>query len=305
MELMDRFFGRGLAEPGGPPVANARLSSPPAFAVLFPGEPALDAAALTRALRDYHPELAAATAELLPVPEPARAGYEARHTVLGLIGWGRHVVKLVSFPNPMPAGVVERCVRPAHYDPELKQQAYDHRGHVLLFYAGYDPDPLEQHVALAVVAAVLALFGGVVVLNETGGTSVPAAALLPHEEDNGDTLAALRALPLPFLYVGFVKLEVEGEPGVWMRTYGCHAFRLTDLAFRAEGHHQGTATFNLFANMLAYLRESTRTFAPGDTVNVGADLFLRLRARTPDEWFLDSPGEILVVEPIRPEEADA
>lgn len=304
MDLRDRFFGRGVPQFGGLPVANRRLTDPPGFAVLFPSAPGLDADALTTVLRDYHPELAEATAELLAVPQQPGADPTAPPTTIGLIGWGRHVVKVVGFDSPMPAGAVERCVQPAHYEPALKEEAYRHAAHVLLFYAGYDPDPLEQHVALAAAAAGLAHFGAMVVLNEVARTSIPALALLPHVEDNGDTLRTLRQFPLPLLYAGFVKVEAEGEPGVWMRTYGCRAFNLPDLALRADGHHQGSATFNLFANLLAHLRESGKPFVPGDTLNVGEDMYLRVRERTPAEWFLELDGELLVVEPIPPAEAN-
>ena len=131
---------------------------------------------------------------------------------------------------------------------------------------------------------------------------MPAPALLPHEEDGGDTLRAMRALPLPFLYAGFVKIEADGEPGVWMRTYGCHAFALPDLATWADGNHHGTATFNLFANMLAYLRESGQSFVAGDTIRAGEGLFLRMREPKPTEWFLETEGRILVAEPVAAEE---
>jgi hypothetical protein len=305
MELKDRFFGKGVPTPGGLPVANPRLQNPPSLAMLFPAAPDLNADALTLALRAYHPDLAAATAEVMPVPElPPTADGEASAAVIGLVGWGRHVVKVVGFVTPMPVKAVERCVQPAHYDPALKEEAYQHKTHALLFYAGYETDVLERFVALAAVGAALARLGAIVVLNEAARTSVPAAVLLPFEEDNGDVLAALRTLPLPFLYAGFVKLEIEDEPGVWMRTYGCEAFGLPDLAIRAEGHHEGTATFNLFANLLAYLRESGETFSPGDTMAVGEGMFLRLRTRNDAEWFLAGERPVLVAERITPEEAN-
>src|SRR5262249_33226548 len=149
---------------------------------------------------------------------------------------------------------VESCVQPAHYAQELKEEAYKHVSHIMLYYAGYETNPLEQHVALAATSAALARFGATIVMNETAHTSVPAITLLPHEEDQGDTLRAMRTLPLPFIYAGLVLIEVEGVAGVWMRTHGCHAFKLPDLALLAEGHNQGTSTFELFSNMLNYLR---------------------------------------------------
>jgi hypothetical protein len=304
-DLRDRFFGKGTAGPGAPPVANLSWPDPPSFQLLFPGPLELDAEAVTKALRDYSPELKEATAELVrvPAPPPVPGGTAGPPGLIGLVAWGKHVVKVVGFDAPMPASVLDRTVRISHYDPELKEAAYRHAAHVLLFYAGYESDVLEQHVALAATAAALAHLGANVVINEVAHTSVPAPALLPHEEDGGDTLRSMRGLPLPFLYAGFVKVEIDGEPGLWMRTYGCHAFGLPDLAVWAEGHDHGTATFNLFANMLAYLRESGQTFLPGDTLQAGEGRSLRLREPKPHEWFLESEGRLLVAEPVNPDEA--
>ena len=64
MDLRDRFFGKGTPEPGGLPVANTLVADPPSFQLLYPTPLDLDADALTQALRDYHSELAQATAEL-------------------------------------------------------------------------------------------------------------------------------------------------------------------------------------------------------------------------------------------------
>jgi len=286
MALKDRFFGKGTPKLGEPPVSNNHLKDPPGFALLYSDIPELDPVHLTNVLRDYHTELKRATAEFI----------KDDANTIGLIGWGRHVVKVVVFDFPMMSEAVVRCVQPAHYDPELKQEAYQHKAHALLFYAGYETDPLEQHVALAAAAAGMTHFGGLVVMNELGRASMPALALLPHEEDKGDTLGTLRTFPLPLLYAGFVKIEIENEPGVWMRTYGCQAFKLPDLALHADMHNQGTAVFNLFANTLNYLRTSGKEFIPGDKVNVGEGMFLHIRERTEDEWFLKSEGTLLVLE---------
>ncbi|VTT97295.1 Membrane protein OS=Salmonella enterica subsp. enterica serovar Thompson str. RM6836 GN=IA1_04270 PE=4 SV=1 [Gemmataceae bacterium] len=292
MDFKDRFFGRATPAPGGPPVANPRLTDPPGLILLLSEVPAIDTAHLAAVLRDYHAEFAGVSVEFAPEGPNA----------IGLIGWGRHAVKVVVFHSPAPQEVVQTCVVPAHYDPATKDEAFRAAAHALLFYAGYDPDPHEQFVALAAAAAGLTHFGGVVVMNERAQTSIPALALLPHAEDNGDPLRTLRTFPLPLLYAGFVKMEVEGDPGVWMRTCGCGALRLPDLAIRADAHTQGTATFNLFANLLAHLREAKTTFIPGDTLNVGEGMYLRVRERAPDEWFLESDGTMLVLERLAPEE---
>lgn len=304
-DLLNRFFGKGVPNLGGPAVANPRLADPIGLQLLFDEIFALDAHEVSLALRDYHPDMVEATAELFHVPPKAGAPNATDEpTVMGLLAWSRHVVKLVGFSAPMPAEAVKACVQPAHFDAQYKQLAYDHKSHIMLYYAGYELDPLEQYVALAAAAGAVAYFGASFVLNETARTAIPAAVLHPHEEDADDMLGALRGFPLPLLYCGFVKMEVEGELGVWMRTYGCHRLDLPDLAFRGASHDETPAVFELFGNLLSYLRTSGKQFAPGDTLRVADDMYLRLRARAPEEWYLESEGEMLVADRIGANEVD-
>jgi hypothetical protein len=303
MEFAERFMGQ--SDPGSSRaemVANPAIERGPSYQLLFTGKLDLDEEALTLALRSYHPSLGKARAELMPVTlENAEPG-EAQ-SILGLVGWDAHVVKLVGFNAPIPQKVFDECVRPAHFSEELKEDARRHQSHLLLYYAGYAADPLEQFVAMTVAASALSRFDAVLLLNETAHSAFPAAALLVDEPDT-DALDMLRALPIPLLYGGFVKIEIEDEPGVWMRTYGNRLLNLPDLSFKAEGHHQGNETFELFANMLAYLRESGSQFATGHTMQVGEDLHMRLRRPAESEWYLESDGEMLVAEKISPSEVN-
>jgi hypothetical protein len=304
-DLLDRFCGRGVPQLGGPPVANPRLDDPVGLQLLFNEPLALDAAEVQKALRDYHVDMASATAELYAVqPTTGSAAPNSDPALMGLLGWDRHVVKVAGFTSPVPAETVKMCVQPAHFAQEFKELAYKHQSHVMLYYAGYERAPLEQYVALAAAAGALAYFGGTFVLNEIGRTAIPAAVLHPHEEDNGNMLAALRRLPLLIIYCGFVPFEVEGTPGVWMRTYGGHRFGLPDFALRTEERKLIQFTFELFNNLFDYLRESGTRFEPGCRLQLDDELFFRLRARTPDEWYLDSEGEMLVAERITAAEAN-
>ncbi len=112
----------------------------------------------------------------------------------------------------------------------------------------------------------------------------------------------LRTLPLPILYCGFVKYDVEGTPGVWMRTHGAPLLGLPDFAAHAKGHEEGQRYFDLFDDVFRYLRESGAEMAPGHTMQVGETEFLRLRAPTEDESFLESDGDLLVAEIISKDE---
>lgn len=295
MGLFSRFFGRAEDDDTGSQLqANPEIKDPLSLQVLFAGRPKLDPQRVTAALRSYHPSMARARCDL--DPELNQEG-----KMFGLAGWGNHVIRLVGFDTPMPAESVEAGVAPSHYPQALKQQARAHAAHLLLFYAGHDPDPLEQYVALAAVAGVMAQFGALVVLNEAARTSLPAG-VLSGEDVEGDMLGILRTFPLPMLFCGFVKYNLEGSDRVWMRTYGAHLFGISDLAALAEGHHEGQKYLDIFGNILAYLRESGARIEPGHTLQIEQEEFLRFRGPRDDEPWLESKGALLVAEPIGPDE---
>jgi hypothetical protein len=292
MSIFSRFFGRSdsaAGRPGaGPLVANPAIQEPLCLQVLFPTSVVWSEAGLAQALRAYHRNLSAARCEL--DPELAGDG-----KAFGLVGWGKHVVRLVGFNAPMPKDAVETCVAPAHYAQELKARARAHQAHVLLYYVGYEASPHEHYVALATVAASFGALGGIAVLNEAAHSSFPLSALAPDPE-SGDMLELLRSLPLGILYCGFVKHEVEGVPGIWMRTYGCPLLGLPDFAAHAAGHHEGERYFGLFENLLGYLRQSGARIAAGHTMQIGENDYLRARHPAESEAFLESRGELLIVE---------
>ncbi|MBN1207668.1 MAG: DUF4261 domain-containing protein [Myxococcaceae bacterium] len=283
MGILDHLFGKRKAG-----ATEQEQETPLSLQLLFPRQLRLDVNSLTRALRGFHPSLAEARFEL-----DARASTTMGAEV-GMARWGRHAVQVVAFGAPMPASVVEQCVAPAHYAAELKARARAHASHALLFYAGEEKDPLEQYVALALVAVALAIEGAVVVLNESAHTSFPAQPLVPEEGE--DLLELLQTMPLTALYVGFVKLEVKGQEGVWMRTYGAPKLGLPELAWHARSDGEARDTFELFSGLLEYLRRSGARFQDGHTAEWESRQ-VRLRAPHKSEKFLESTGELFVLEP--------
>jgi hypothetical protein len=173
--------------------------------------------------------------------------------------------------------------------------------HLLLWYAGEEQAVVEQFVALAAFAGVLERFGAIAVLNESARTSFPAAAL-SGKGSKGDMLEQLWTLPLPALYCGFVKYNVPDDSRVSMRTYGAHVLGLPDFAAYAAGHHEGQRYFDLFGSILRYMLTTGKQLAAGHTMQIGAHDYLRCRAPTEDEPWLESKGEVLVVEMIRPDQ---
>ncbi|OCZ73354.1 hypothetical protein A7P25_10325 [Achromobacter xylosoxidans] len=288
MSIFSRFFGRSESPADAVALtANPDMKDSPSLQVVFAAPLAPRAEALTAALRAYHPEMREARAEIEPdMPE-----------LLALVGWGKHVVRVVGFNAPFPQDALEACVAPAHYPAEVKEQVRNHASHALLYYAGFEEDPLEQYVALAAVAGALTELQAVAVLNEDAHTSLPAA-VFSRESMGDESLELLRSLPLNMLYCGFVKYEVEGTQGVWMRTYGAGRFGLQDFAVLAEGHHQGEQYSNMFNNIMAYQLDSGAELAAGHTMQIGEARYMKLREPLEAEYFLHGPGAVLVTEII-------
>ncbi len=299
MSILSRFFGRKERNDteAAPLVANSAMEDPLSLIVLFPESLALNEKALVDALRITDKTLAHARVEFDPELSKAAGN------VFGLAGWGRHVVKLVGFDAPMPAESLEACLAPSHYGQDLKDEVRQHKANIILYYGGYDATPLEQYIAVGLVAGALARLGAIAVINETARTSLPAGVL--GDDGHGGNLAGFlrEDLPLLMLFCGFVKYEVENVDGVWMRTYGANRLGLPDLAYLAAGHEQGQSTFGMFSNILAYLVESGARFSEGHTMQIGEDGFLRLRSLTTEEYFLQNEGgDLFVAEVIGKEE---
>ncbi len=290
MEFLDRF-------------STPLPDRPASFQILLEDLSELSAEGLRAALREYHPELAAATVEFVPaaafpIESIGLAPDGPPPTILGLAEWGGHTIRLVACDAPMPTNAVEACLKPALLPPEFKARARAHRAHVLLYYAGRAADPLEQRVALGCVAGVLAHFGAIVTLNEEARAAIASFALTA-DDDGEDMLATLRALPTPFLYGGFAKMELTGVPGVWIRTFACPRLGLPNLAYHADGHADGERVFQLFGAVLGYLRETGLALEPGERIGVDDDRQLAVRAPDDREWWLDGDGTMWILEEIR------
>ena len=279
--------------------AAARPGGPLSLQVVFPGALPLDAGQVARFVRGYAPEMAEAVVELVRVDEvPAARDLVSDAgppvAVVGLVSWGPHVVKLAGFEAPMPYGPIASCVDPALMPPEVKADAARHQSHALLYHAGPEADPTECYLALTAVAGALASLGATAVLNEEARTAVPGFDLIPDPAE--DIFATLRALPLLYLFAGFVRTSVGAPDRPWVRTFGCHHFGLPDLAIQANGLGEASTVFKWFNAMLNYLRTTGAEFAPGQVIDLGD---VKLTAREPhptEDDFLFSAGTLLALE---------
>lgn len=247
----------------------------------------------TRQLRAYDKSLQAATLSLTNAGEGSS---------LGIISWGDHVVQAVTFGFPMPQEPVEATIQPAHYDQETKAMARAHKAHSLLFYRGQAQNVSEQYLALALVAGTLCGQGGIAVLNERARTSLPSR--LFTREDGSSRLELFRGLPPLILFGGFVKYELEGQSGVWMRTHGLEAWGLPELATHVEGHDRGSEIFDIFSDVASYMIAKGPILCAGHTMQVGEDIYMKLRDPSTAEAAMGKPDEVLIAEFIRSDEAN-
>ena len=217
---------------------------------------------------------------------------------LAEVSWGAHAVRVVAFPLPMPAEVVETSVAPAHYGAQNKTEIRAHKAHALLYYDGQSTNKLEQFVAVAVVAGALCGESGLAILNENARTSLPAGVITSDMSMKPSEF--WRTLPPLYLFAGFVKYGIQNAPGVWMRTHGLETFGLPNLATLAEGYNQSEKVFDIFNDIVAYMMEQGPVLAAGHTMQISEDEHMRLReldrAVNSDEMMLDDGEPILVAE---------
>lgn len=294
MSFLSRLFGEPNHDDRGSSLhINRTIKDPLCFQVLMDRPLQLQSSQFMDAVHACHESMRDARCQV--DPELCLEG-----SMMGLLGWGDHVIRLVSLNCAMPAEATEWCISAANYPDPLKARARSHKFHVLLYYAGFEPNPLEQYVALACLAGIMSRFGAVVVMNEIAHTSFPAEALSKTDRDE-DLLEMLRSLPLLFLYCGFVRIQVVDMDGIWMRTFGAYRLGLPDLALLAADANEGTRVSELFETVLGLLRQSETEIADGYSLSLGPDLCLHFRSPLRQEFFLENKGPLFIIEPVRSE----
>ena len=288
MGLFSRFFGKKTEakQMDSSIVPNPDIDSGVSLSIVFKGELNIDNDKLLTKLKSIDPTIKDIRYEI-PYGQ-LEAG------ICILVSWGKHIIRIIGLNAPYPKDALELCVAPASYSQEIKQQVYESDSHLLLYYVGYDQDVLEQYLALTRLAACFEQFNALAVINESAHTSLPVSAIhgMVTEKDGLTTLGQC----LPILFCGFVKYEIENTKGIWMRTYGAHIFGLPNFAALANSYEESGYYFDMFNNILNYLRQSQATMKPGDTMEMGDNRMMSLRAPQDDEYFLKDKGDLLVIE---------
>jgi hypothetical protein len=288
MNIFSRLFGKKskLQQADEALIENPNIQAPLALSIVFKGQFYLDQDNLLKQLRSIDSSMKNIRCQM-PYGKLDDGCY-------ALFGWKNHVIKLIGINAPYPADVLEICVTPAHYSQDIKDQVRENDSYIILYYTGYEKNILEQYLALTRFAASFEPFNGLALINGKGHSSLPIKVIRQLATEKGGIEGLCHCLPM--FYCGFVKYEIENVKGVWMRTYGADAFGLPDFAVLANSHDEGVYYFDMFSNILQYLRDSGTTMASGDTMEVGDNKMMSLRTPRDDESFLKDEGYVLVVE---------
>lgn len=286
MSILSHFFNKKKQPVTQTLSPNPAIKNPISFSIIFNDELAIDKDYVLKKLRNLDLSMNNTVYQDLS-PQTSQIYY-------ALIGWQKHIIKVIGFNAPLPKDSLEKCVAPAHYSQDIKQKVYQHDSHLILYYCGYDENILEQYVALTKVATAFENANALVVLNENAHTSLPIQAIsnMVSEKDGLDSLCSC----LPVFFCGFVKYEIEGVAGVWMRTYGAELFGLPNFAILASHHNEGEKYLYMFNDILLYLQNNETKMVAGDTMEMGDGQKMSLRNPFTEEYFLNDKSTVLVVE---------
>ncbi|MCA8915009.1 MAG: DUF4261 domain-containing protein [Planctomycetes bacterium] len=274
----------------------------PGMIVLLDGMPQFDAQAATKAL-DAIEELRAPSKieiENAPVGGKTAEGDEVEGALHGSAEFDSHSIGIVGFDAPAPGQVMEKTVKVSNWTGEAREQLENHYAHLVLMHAGGGASTLEKYIALYKLAAVLGggHLRGVVI--EDAWTCAPAD--LVREFTNPDMLKAFRESIPPILFSGFVRFTTD--EGAWFVTKGHHLFNAPDLAMEGA-EEKPSEVMDLFMNIFLYVAGQKAQIAPGHTLQIAEEAFLKFSEIAPDnpwkDWLLGA-GQTLQLRRISKDE---
>lgn len=209
---------------------------------------------------------------------------------LGQAAFGRHTFHIAGLAMPLPPDIIDRTIMVSPWQAQIKAAMRHHRAHLSLVYAGGDPDPIEQLVALYSLAHAFENEDLLGIVNEPAWTAHPPADFLSQER-----IASYRH-KIPFnLWIGYVRFYTDSE-SYWLTTKGHHIFDVPDLAYQIQPGEDPDAIIRLFINIFYYLYEQDVEVSAGDTLEIaGSGQQLQFSEVTELTELLMGPSGTLVI----------
>lgn len=259
----------------------------PVLVLLFDSLPQINSAILSHEIAMVTPGLTASDVTVdLTVNEVMGT--------FGTVQFAEHKIKLIGIAAPHPD--FDTYLQPAHLRPDQKQVLGGHKAHIICYYESEHVSAVEYFIALYKVAYGLRNHALLGVMNPITWMCI-AAEMLPSTLEN-QFLQAFRQSPASalMLWLGFIKF-FKPDKTVWFATKGNFLFGLPDFAYLGSSLNQTQEAINLFGNIITYLYTSGAKLAPGHTMQVGQDTYLRFSLVTEYADYLGH--QTLVMEKIR------
>lgn len=181
---------------------------------------------------------------------------------LGRAAFGGHEVHIAGLALPLPPEVIDHTIMVSPWGAQTKAAMRLHRAHISLVYAGRDPDPIEQMIALYSLANALENEDLLGIVNINAWTAHPPADFLSIER-----ITQYRQV-VPFnLWIGYVRFYTDDQR-YWLVTKGQHIFDVPDLAYDVQSGEDEEGVIKLFMNVFYYLYEQDVMVTAGDTLEI-------------------------------------
>ncbi len=173
----------------------------------------------------------------------------------------------------------------APYDAVTKNRAKGHAAWLRLRLLGDDPPSLDRFALTLALAGSFIDNKAIAVANLRARASLPIAALAPDSSSEG-RLAILRAYPLGLLFTGFMKYELEDQPGVWMVSVCAADYGLPEFCLVVADHSWGQRSLDIFDLLHRHALSKGAVFNPGDSATLPGQTRVRFVLPDPSLPFL-------------------
>ncbi|MEW9097061.1 MAG: DUF4261 domain-containing protein [Clostridiaceae bacterium] len=221
-------------------------------------------------------------------------------TLLSVIEFDDHKIKLVGFNAPLPDDVINYTVDCSYWKPEDKDNIRNHKAHIICYYDGQNLDPSEKYIALYKVIYGFREKGLVGIINEGAWTCQPAYVV--EDLVGKEMLMASREVPPLMLWTNFIKMPMDY--GTWMFTKGNHIFGVNDFAYLGD-INEAAEINEIFNNIFYYIYENQAIVESGHTLQIEEEVYLKFRDVYRENEYLESPLGTLVIEKINQNEINA
>ena len=285
MKLFDKFFLQK---------ASFTESDLPVITLLYDRLPIVDEVRLKKVLSEIEP-----SPQLKPQVSIEK-DFNDGGVLLAEASFGNHLVEIIGIQAPVPKDVIERCILPSHWAADIKELMQSHRGNVVLCYAGSDPDPVEQYLALYKVAAGLRDDNVVGVLNEAAWSCHPAPII--EKLISPDLIQVCRDSPPLIFWTGF--LIIETDEGFWFFTKGYHLFGLRELVMFSEQPEGVQKVIEIFNELFYYFFFEKPEVQTGDVLGLNENQFFEFHEPAEGNPLPESATGYFLIQSVDPEAID-